>query len=76
MHPVNPITTLLPYCTLNPPLAENLRDILSDVSHSVQALEQAATTTGGRAVLQSLLPDQATYENITGFWEQEFFADK
>ncbi|KAH6671267.1 hypothetical protein B0J14DRAFT_485144 [Halenospora varia] len=76
MRPANPITTLLPYCTLNPLLAEHSRNVLRDVCHSIQGLGHAATTTDGRVALQNVLPNQATYEDVTGFWEQEFFADK
>ncbi|KAF4628153.1 hypothetical protein G7Y89_g9995 [Cudoniella acicularis] len=73
---VYPGTTLLPYCTLNPPLGDHPRNILSDICHSMPELAQAATTPDGKAALENILPGQgrALFDDITGFWEQEFFT--
>ncbi|RDL36794.1 Uncharacterized protein BP5553_06146 [Venustampulla echinocandica] len=74
---INPGTALLPYCTLNPPIPEHPRNVLSEACHSLSELSQAATTREGRAALRDLVaePTGAIAEDIFGFWEQEFIAE-
>ena len=73
----NPIATLLPFCSTNPPIPEHARNIVSDVYPSIPYLAQAATTQGGqkdiRRWLSGTVPGVA--EDIIGFWEQEFIAE-
>ena len=71
----NPATALLPYCSTNPPIPEHLRNILSDVCHSIPGLAQAATTQDGQEGLRHWLPETGEAEDIIGFWEQEFVVD-
>jgi len=69
------VTALLPYCSTNPPIPEHLRNVLSDVCHSIPSLAQAATTQEGQAGLRQWLPETGEAEDIIGFWEQEFVVD-
>ncbi|PMD39886.1 hypothetical protein L207DRAFT_512850, partial [Hyaloscypha variabilis F] len=66
------VTALLPYCSTNPPIPEHLRNVLSDVCHSIPGLAQAATTREGQEGLRQWLPETGEAEDIIGFWEQEF----
>jgi hypothetical protein len=72
---INPVTTLLPYCSTNPPIPEHVRNILSDVCKSIPDIAQAATTQDGQWRLRQWLPDTGVAEDIIGFWEQEFMID-
>ncbi|KAE9381481.1 hypothetical protein N431DRAFT_476303 [Stipitochalara longipes BDJ] len=69
------VTALLPYCSTNPPIPEHLRNVLSDVCHSITGLAQAATTQEGQEGLRQWLPETGEAEDIIGFWEQEFVVD-
>jgi hypothetical protein len=69
------VTALLPYCSTNPPIPEHLRNVLSDVCHSIPGLAQAATTREGQEGLRQWLPETGEAEDIIGFWEQEFVVD-
>jgi hypothetical protein len=72
---LNSEIALLPYCSTNPPIPEELRNILSDVCHSMTGLAQAATTQDGQQGLRNWLPNTGRVEDIIGFWEQEFVID-
>ncbi|TVY45122.1 hypothetical protein LOCC1_G002608 [Lachnellula occidentalis] len=66
--------SLLPYCTLKPPMPEHPKNLLSDVCHTVGELAGAATTRDGQAYIRSLVsePGSTVAEDIIDFWEQEF----
>jgi hypothetical protein len=72
---INPLTSLLAYCSTNPPIPEHVRNILSDVCKSVPLLAQAATTKDGQELLRHWLPCTGEAEDVIGFWEQEFVVD-
>jgi hypothetical protein len=73
----NPATTLLPSCSLNPPIPEHPKDLLSDVFHNIGELAGAATGRDGQAYIRNLVsePNSAVAEDIIGFWEQEFLVE-
>ena len=72
-----PAITLLPYCSLNPPIPEHPKNLLSDVCHTVGELAQATTTRDGQAYIRNLVSEtnSAVAEDIIGFWEQEFLVE-
>jgi hypothetical protein len=72
---INPLPSLLPYCSTNPPIAEHVRNVVSDICPSVPLLAQAATTKDGQQLLRQWLPATGEAEDIIGFWEQEFVVD-
>ena len=73
----NPIVTLLPFCSNNPPIPEHARNIVSDVYLSIPYLAQAATTQDGQKDIRRWLSGTApgVAEDIIWFWEQEFIAE-
>ena len=77
---VDPVTTLLPYCSVNAPLPEHTRNVLSDICHCLPHIAQAATTEDGQAYLKSYLEDgspgtQGVTADIMEFWTQEYIVD-
>jgi hypothetical protein len=72
---INPLTSLLAYCSTNPPIPEPVRNVLSDVCKSIPLLAQAATMKDGQEMLRHWLPCTEEAEDIMGFWEQEFVVD-
>lgn len=72
----NPAFTLLPHCSLNPPIPEHPRNLLSDAFHSIAELSQTATTREGQAHIRQLVsePNSTVADDILGFWEQEFLV--
>ncbi|KAH8603058.1 hypothetical protein B0O99DRAFT_697677 [Bisporella sp. PMI_857] len=74
---IDPLTTLLPYCSVNTPIPEHARNVLSDICHSIADVAQAATTQDGRDTLKKWLqgPSSSIVEDIIGFWEQEYIVD-
>jgi len=81
--PANPLTTLLPYCSSNPPLPERVLNVLSEVCSSIPHLSQIATSRDGQQYLRDLLPESVvpghlptqTVEDIIEFWQQETFME-
>jgi hypothetical protein len=76
----NPVTTLLPYCSVNTPIPEHARNVLSDIFHGISELTQAATTEDGKAFIKSYLDDasqgaEGVAEGIIEFWGQEYIID-
>jgi hypothetical protein len=73
----NPVTTLLPFCTVDGSIPEHASNVLSDICHSIPELSQAATTPDGQIGLRQWLSDQppAVVQNIIEFWEQEYVAE-
>ncbi|KAE8448388.1 hypothetical protein EG329_009632 [Mollisiaceae sp. DMI_Dod_QoI] len=77
MHRPNPVMTLLPYCSNNPPIPEHARNVISDLVHSIPELSQAATTQDGQIGLRQWFSDSAPQvaEDVIAFWELEFLVD-
>jgi hypothetical protein len=74
---INTATTLLPYCSNNPPIPEHARNVLSDICQGIPELAQAATTTDGQRGLRMWLtdPSPAVADDVIGFWELEYIAE-
>jgi hypothetical protein len=74
---INPTTALLPFCSVNGPIPEHARNVLSDICHSIPELAQAATTRDGQDALRQWLtePSPDVAGNIIEFWEQEYFFE-
>lgn len=73
---INPATSLLPYCSNNPPIPEHARNVLSDLCNSIPMLSSAATTQDGQQGLEQYLSDQpGVIEDVVGFWQQEYMVD-
>jgi hypothetical protein len=77
IHRANSVITLLPYCSLNPPIPEHSKNLLSEVCHSMADLAQVATSQEGQEYVKKLLsePNSAVAEDVIGFWEQEFMME-
>jgi hypothetical protein len=72
---INPTTTILQYCSANPPIAEHTRNILSDICHSFRELSKAATTADGQEEIRKWVEAPAQAEDAIQFWLQEYIAD-
>jgi hypothetical protein len=78
---VDPLTTLLPYCTINPPMPEHARNVVSDLYSSIPALAKAATTREGKEGIRQYLSDipsvagRTVAEDVIDFWRQEFLVE-
>ncbi|TVY83349.1 hypothetical protein LSUE1_G000994 [Lachnellula suecica] len=74
---IKPATSLLPFCSLNPPIPEHPRNLLSDVFQSIGDLAQAATSRDGQAYIRNLIsePESAVAEDALRFWEQEYMTN-
>ncbi|TVY57111.1 hypothetical protein LCER1_G000796 [Lachnellula cervina] len=72
-----PAITLLPYCTLKPPMSEHPKNLLSDICHTVGELAGIATTRDGQTYIRSLVsePGSTVADDIIDFWEQEFVVE-
>ena len=66
----DPSLRLLPYCSVNAPIPEHDRNVLSEIYHSIAELAQAATTQEGQEALKKWL-DGPLAENVIQFWEEE-----
>ncbi|OIW34786.1 hypothetical protein CONLIGDRAFT_675742 [Coniochaeta ligniaria NRRL 30616] len=63
--------TLLPYCSVNPPLPQQPTHVLSDINTSFSDLLDKVTTGQGQAILQDYAGDDVA-NRIIQFWTTEF----
>jgi len=63
--------TLLPYCSVNTPIPEHDRNVLSELYHSIPEVAQAATTREGQEALKEWLDGPLLAASVVGFWEEE-----
>lgn len=73
---IDPLRTLLPFCSVNGLIPEHARNILGDICHSMPELAQAASTKDGQEGLGKWFADNPDLMGVmVGFWEQEFVLD-
>ncbi|CAN8098862.1 unnamed protein product [Discula destructiva] len=66
-----PVQTLLPHCTLAPPLCEHSTNVLSDLAIGFADLANKANSEAGRAEILDYL-GQEEAERVIMFWIQEY----
>ncbi|KAI1004670.1 hypothetical protein K3495_g3549 [Podosphaera aphanis] len=72
----NPAISLLPYCSINPPIVEHARNILSDICSSIPEFEALTTKASGMERLNGLFSDfPQVLEEIADFWCEEYILD-
>ena len=74
--PLNATTTLLPYCTIRPPMLESQIELIATACQSIPDLAQAATTLEGQQGIRNRLanmPEAA--EEMIDFWKEEIIMD-
>ena len=69
----NPAISLLPYCSIHPPLPEHTVNILSDLTSDLRDLVNKLSTHEGRQSICSYLGDDG--EMMIRFWEDEYALD-
>ena len=74
LPPGNPTTALLPFCSVNAPLSEHTRNVLSDIYPSIRELAQACVTCCGQEHLRKWL-SEPTFKDVVDFWKEEYVVE-
>lgn len=79
---ISAVKDLLPYCTVNPPLSEHARNVLSDICTGIPSLVQAVSTKEGQDSIRSYIDNSSptggggdATTGIVEFWIQEYVYD-
>ncbi|TLD24928.1 hypothetical protein PspLS_05432 [Pyricularia sp. CBS 133598] len=67
------VRTLLPFCTINPPIREHNFNMLSDIVPSFRGMVEAIATRQGQDELCSYI-GQSDGNDVIGFWTAEYTA--
>ncbi|KAI1804089.1 hypothetical protein F4811DRAFT_553266 [Daldinia bambusicola] len=70
---VNPVQTLLPYCTEGQLLSEHAVNVVTDLTSSFRDLAEAASTHAGQAKIVEFLGSDAA--SIISFWAKEYLVE-
>lgn len=71
--PVNPVLSLLPYCTTEPPMGEHTANVMSDLTGSLKDLAIFTATEQGRRMLAEWVGEDKL-EAVVGFWDVEVYV--